>query len=382
MARCRSSALRRIPSLGLLALALGLASFPGCKREDPEIVALTKKATHVDEASRQLRQAWRTQYRRLNLLGVKALRPEPVQVLLTTEQKKNLEARLKVERDISRQALIREALEKDVEIRALTETLEHLKNELPDPEIVSRNESHYGLALRFLRRQGRSNSEAKALLSRATLHDRIAPGFEIYHFFRNGVYSAWVAQGSADFSPQDLARPDWEMLEARRDERLDENARLKRELQRLKGQKLDTEQEIDALKIEHRHLADGAAGLQEDNATQLARLNSMHYLVGVRDALRDSGIIETPLFDKERSGRSWRDRLFTQSLDLRHGQTLQFPAQAFGLKRIGKVVVVPGSYIKDEHYRVTLSPDGQWASVELLSLERFRNDKVVFALVE
>lgn len=382
MARCRSSALRRIPSLGLLALALGLASFPGCKREDPEIVALTKKATHVDEASRQLRQAWRAQYRRLNLLGVKALRPEPVQVLLTTEQKKNLEARLKVERDISRQALIREALEKDVEIRALTETLEHLKNELPDPEIVSRNESHYGLALRFLRRQGRSNSEAKALLSRATLHDRIAPGFEIYHFFRNGVYSAWVAQGSADFSPQDLARPDWEMLEARRDERLDENARLKRELQRLKGQKLDTEQEIDALKIEHRHLADGAAGLQEDNATQLARLNSLHYLVGVRDALRDSGIIETPLFDKERSGRSWRDRLFTQSLDLRHGQTLQFRAQAFGLKRIGKVVVVPGSYIKDEHYRVTLSPDGQWASVELLSLERFRNDKVVFALVE
>lgn len=382
MARCRSSALRRIPFLGLLALALGLASFPGCKREDPEIVALTKKATHVDEASRQLRQAWRAQYRRLNLLGVKALRPEPVQVLLTTEQKKNLEARLKVERDISRQALIREALEKDVEIRALTETLEHLKNELPDPEIVSRNESHYGLALRFLRRQGRSDSEAKALLSRATLHDRIAPGFEIYHFFRNGVYSAWVAQGSADFSPQDLARPDWEMLEARRDERLDENARLKRELQRLKGQKLDTEQEIDALKTEHRHLADGAAGLQEDNATQLARLNSLHYLVGVRDALRDSGIIETPLFDKERSGRSWRDRLFTQSLDLRHGHTLQFRAQAFGLKRIGKVVVVPGSYIKDEHYRVTLSPDGQWASVELLSLERFRNDKVVFALVE
>jgi len=345
-------------------------------------VALTKKATHVDEASRQLRQAWRAQYARLNLLGVKPLPAEPLQVVLSPEQKRVLEARLKVERDISRQALIREALAQDAEIRTLTEQLERLKTELPDPEIVSRNESHYGLALRFLRRQGRTEGEAKAILSRASLYDRIAPGFEIYHFFKHGAYSAWVAQGAAAFSPQDLARPDWEILEARRDERLDENARLKRELQRLKGQKLDTEQEIDALKTEHRHLADGAAGLQEDNASQLARLNSLHYLVGVRDALRENGIIETPLFDKDRSGRFWRDKLFSQSLDLRQSRTLHFRAQDFGLKRIGKVVVVPGSYLRDEHYRLTLSPDGQLASVELLSLERFRNDKVVFALVE
>lgn len=366
-----------------LAVPLALAmTFPGCKREDPEIVALTKKATHVDEASRQLRQAWRAQYARLNLLGVKPLPAEPLQVVLSPEQKRVLEARLKVERDISRQALIREALAQDAEIRTLTEQLERLKTELPDPEIVSRNESHYGLALRFLRRQGRTEGEAKAILSRASLYDRIAPGFEIYHFFKHGAYSAWVAQGAAAFSPQDLARPDWEILESRRDERLDENARLKRELQRLKGQKLDTEQEIDALKTEHRHLADGAAGLQEDNASQLARLNSLHYLVGVRDALRENGIIETPLFDKDRSGRFWRDKLFTQSLDLRQSRTLQFRAQDFGLKRIGRVVVVPGSYLRDEHYRLTLSPDGQLASVELLSLERFRNDKVVFALVE
>lgn len=375
---------RPLPSWRMtLAVPLALAmTFPGCKREDPEIVALTKKATHVDEASRQLRQAWRAQYARLNLLGVKPLPAEPLQVVLSPEQKRVLEARLKVERDISRQALIREALAQDAEIRTLTEQLERLKTELPDPEIVSRNESHYGLALRFLRRQGRTEGEAKAILSRASLYDRIAPGFEIYHFFKHGAYSAWVAQGAAAFSPQDLARPDWEILESRRDERLDENARLKRELQRLKGQKLDTEQEIDALKTEHRHLADGAAGLQEDNASQLARLNSLHYLVGVRDALRENGIIETPLFDKDRSGRFWRDKLFTQSLDLRQSRTLQFRAQDFGLKRIGRVVVVPGSYLRDEHYRLTLSPDGQLASVELLSLERFRNDKVVFALVE
>lgn len=382
MACCRPFALYRRPTAALLALALGLATFPGCKREDPEIVALTKKATHVDEASRQLRQAWRAQYHRLNLLGIRPLHPEPIQVTLTLEQKQVLEARLKVERNISRQALLREALEKDAEIRVLTAELERLRAELPDPEIVSRNESHYGLALRYLRRQGCSEREAKGILSHASLYDRIAPGFEVYHFFKHGAYSAWVAQGSAPFSPQDLARPDWEILEAGLNDRLDENARLKREVQRLRGQKLDTEQEIDALKAEHRHLADGAAGLQEDNASQLARLNALHYLVGVRDALRESGIIETPLFDKERSGRAWRDKLFTQSLDLRQSRALQFRAQDFGLKRIGKVVVVPGSYLKDEHYRLSLSPDGQLATVELISLERFRNDKVVFALVE
>lgn len=367
-----------------LCLALGVLTLAGtaCKREDPEIVALTRRATQAEEASRELRQAWRAQYHRLKLLAVRPLPPEQLPLALSPEQKGLLEARLKAERDISRRALIRETLEKDKDIQALSQLLSQLRSELPAPELVRRNESHYGLALRFLRQQGCSATEAKAILSRADLLDRIAPGFEVYHFFRKGTYSAWVAQGSAPFSPRDLAQPDWELLQNQRDERREGNDQLRRELQHLKGQHLATEQEVHALRAEQRQLAEGAATLQQDNAHQLARLNSLHYLVGVREALRASGVIETPLLDKDRSGPAWRDALFTRSLDLREGRVLQFRARDYGLKRIGRVVLVPGSYLPNEHYRLTLSPDGQMATLELMSPERFRNDKVVFALID
>ena len=111
-------------------------------------------------------------------------------------------------------------------------------------------------------------------------------------------------------------------------------------------------------------------------------MNSLHYLVGVRDTLEKEGIIELPLFGKDQSGRNWRDAVFSRNLDLRTGATLVIKAQDLGLKQIGKVNVVPGSYTSSEHYRLTLSADRQTATVELLTLQRFKNDKVVFAVAE
>ena len=43
---------------------------------------------------------------------------------------------------------------------------------------------------------------------------------------------------------------------------------------------------------------------------------------------------------------------------------------------------MPVSYLKDEHYRLTISEDKQSATVELITVSRFRNDKVVFAVTD
>ena len=44
--------------------------------------------------------------------------------------------------------------------------------------------------------------------------------------------------------------------------------------------------------------------------------------------------------------------------------------------------LVPGSYLPGEHYQLTISADRQTAIVELLTMQRFKNDKVVFAVTE
>ena len=356
--------------------------FVACKREDPQILALTAKASQADDAAQQLRQAWSEQFRRLGLAGVGDLRFAADPLLLTEDQKKALEARIRIEKDTSRQGLLREILEKDAELRILNDHLVDLKAALPAPEIARPNDSHYGLALRFLKSHGHSDAEARKALSRVIISERLAPGFEVYHLYANGEYGTWVSQGTASITPRSLARQNPNPLIGERDQAVAVGRRLQRELQALESQKLDIEQEIAAIQAERALVLEGQARLQSKNAEQLARLNSLHYLVGVQDTLEKEGTIEVPLFGKDQSGPNWRDAAFTQHLDLRTSHTLLIRAQDLGLRHIAKVSVVPGSYTQGEHYRLSLSGDRQTATVELLTLPRFKNDKVVFAVAE
>jgi hypothetical protein len=366
----------------VLTAALLPAAFLACKREDPQIRALTERAAQADEAAQQLRQAWREQFRRFTRAGLRPLPSEASLLRLTAEQKLALEARVHLEKDSSRQALLREILDKDVEVQALSDRLQSLQAALPAPEIARPHDSHYGLALRFLKNQGLTDDQARKALSRVAISERLLPGFEVYHFYLHGQYGTWVSQGKAPIPPRELALQDPDQVVSEREEAVALGRRLQRELGLLEGQKRVIEQEIAAIESERTGLLEGRSQLQSENAQQLARLNALHYLVGVRDTLEAEGIIEVPLFGKDHSGRNWRDAVFTQNLDLRVSRTLVIRAQDLGLRQIGKVTVVPGSYLPDEHYRLSLSPDRQTATVELLALSRFKNDKVVFAVVE
>jgi hypothetical protein len=359
-----------------------LAGAPGCKREDPQIRALTERASQADEAAQQLRQAWRDQFRRFSLVGMKPLPPGPLPLQLTPEQRLALEARVRIEKNSSRRALLQEILDQDGEVKAQTERLRGLQAALPAPEVASPHDSHYGLALRFLQGRGQSLEQARKTLSRVALSDRLAPGFEVYHFYVAGEYGTWVSQGRAVATPRELARLEPEPSTAARDQALARGRRLQRELGLLEGQRKLIEQDIAAIQSERAKFLEDRTQLLSENTQQLAQLNSLHYLVGVRDALEAQGVIEVPLLGKDHSGRSWRDGLFTQHLDLRAATSLVIRAQDLGLRQISKVIVVPGSYLADEHYRLTFSADRRSATVDLLDLPRFKNDKVVFAVVE
>ena len=359
---------------------LALAALVACQREDPQIRALTEQAAQADEASQQLRQAWSAQFKRLALVGVRDLRLDASPMLLTPAQKRALEARLRIEKDSSRRGLLQEVLDKEAELRTLSDRVMDLKAALPPPEIAQANDSHYGLALRFLQGRGLSEEAARKALSHVPLSERMAPGFEVYHFYVHGEYGTWVSQGGAAVSPRELDRREPDPLPGQRDAAVATSRRLQKQLGVLENQKRLIEREISGIQAERLGFLEGQARLRWENADQLARLNSLHYLVGVRAALEAEGIIEVPLFGLDRSGPAWRDAAFTQHLDLRTGTTLVIRAQELGLTRIGKVIVVPGSYTAGEHYRLTLSADGQAATVELLALPRFKNDKVVFAV--
>lgn len=369
-----------------LALALMAASFlmvsTACKREDPQIRELTQKAAEADKASQQLNQAGSEQQKKLAQAGVNDVKPNAETLQLTDEQKKALEERIKNEKNSSYQALLQEVLDKDKEIKDLNTKLAKLKADLPKPDVAKLNDSHYGMALRFLKKKGVPEAEAKKLVSRVAIMEKLAPGFEVYHFYANGNYGTWVAQGRARITPNDLMRQEREKIEGERDEAVAQNEKLQEEVTDLESQKQKITEEITTLQNERINLIEERTKLQADNAGQLAKLNSLHYVVGTRESLKAEGVIEIPVFAKDRAGKNWRDEVFTQSLDLRSAKTITIKAADLGLKKIGKVNVVPGSYLKDEHYKLTISPDKLSAVVELITVSRFKNDKVVFAVTD
>jgi DNA repair exonuclease SbcCD ATPase subunit len=357
---------------------------PACKRsgEDKEIRDLSQKAAELDKLSQQASTAGADQTRKLKEAGVNDVRPNAATLQLTEEQKAALEQRIKEEKNSSYQGLLQEVLDNDKEIKSLNEKITQLRAVLPRPDIAGPNDSHYGMAMRFLRRKGVPEAKARELISRVLIMDKMAPGFEVYHFYNHGVYGSWVSQGKAAVSPTELQAEAKAKIEGERDTAVEKSKQLAEEVADLNAQKAKISADIDALRVEKTNMIKEMDSLSAANEAQKARLNSLHYVVGERRALEKDGIIVVPVFAKDRAGANWGDGVFTKSLDLRNADSITLTAAEAGITRIGKVSVIPGSLEKDKHYTLTIAADKASATVKILVKDRFLNEKVVFALAE
>ena len=376
---------QRIQKILFGALTVGALLFaPGCNRatESKDVKELAQKAAELDQLNQQAAAASTVEQKKLAEAGVGKMAPDPATLQLTEPQKAALEARIKSEKNSSYQALLQEVLDKDQEIKGLNARIAQLRAVLPRPEIAQVNDSHYGLAMRFLRKKGVPEEKARLLISKVLVMDKLAPGFEVYHFYANGVYGSWVAQGRAEQSPTELQAEARTQLEGERDAATQKSVQLQADIADMTAQAEKLSADIDSLRTEKAGLTRDLAALTAANEAQKATLNSVHYLVGQRKSLEQKGIIVVPVFARDRAGANWDDGVFTQSADLRSEDSITFNAADAGLQKIGKINVIPGSLEKDKHYSVELSPDRTVATVKFLAKERFRNEKVVFALAD
>jgi predicted nucleic acid-binding Zn-ribbon protein len=372
------------PVIGILAVAM-LVLGPACRKgsdEPKELRDVAEKVGELDKLSQKANTAGAEQTEKLKAAGVNDVRPNPETLQLTEEQKQKLEERVKSEKDSSYRALLQEVIDKDKQIADLNEQIAKLKAVLPKPDVAKSGDNHYSMALRFLRKKGISEAKAKALIDKVNILEKLAPGFEVYHFYNNGVYGTWVTQGRAKISPNDLVREEREKVEGERDTAIAENEKLQEDVNDLQNEKNRLSGEIDNLRVERTKLINDMNELSAVNESQKSKLNSMHYVVGNRDQLKKDGVIVIPVFARDRAGSNWSDKVFTKALDLRTNDALTFTAADAGVKQISKVSVVPGSLEKDKHYSLTISPDKQTVTVKLLVKDRFVNEKVVFAVVE
>lgn len=370
--------------LGAFTVA-ALMLAPGCNKKDsenPEIRDLSQKAAELDKLSQKANVSGADQNRKLKEAGVNDVKPNAETLQLTEDQKVALEARIKAEKNSSYQALLQEVLDKDKEIKDINEKMAKLKAVLPKPDMARENDSHYGMAMKYLKKHGVKEEQAKKLISRVLIMDKLAPGFEVYHFYNNGVYGSWVAQGKATITPTELQAEEKAKIEGERDTAVAQSTKLTEELADLNAQKEKITAEVAGLQAEKTNMIKELEGMAATNEAQKSKLNSLHYVVAERKSLETKGIIVVPVFAKDRAGANWADGVFTKALDLRKEDSITITAAEVGLAKLGKVSVVPGSLEKDKHYSVTFSADKLTATVKLLNKDRFKNEKVVFAVTD
>jgi len=371
--------------LGVLAVAMLVIS-PACNKkgaEEPkEMKDVAQKVGELDKLSQKAGVVGAEQSRKLKEAGVQDVRPNAETMQLSDDQKKALEDRIKAEKDSSYKALLQEVIDKDKEIQSLNEKIAKLKSILPKPDVAREGENHYAMAIRFLKKKGISENEAKRLVSRVNIMEKMAPGFEVYHFYSNGVYGTWVTQGKAKITPNDLIKEEREKVEGERDVAVAQNVQLQEDVNDLMSQKAQLSSDIEGLRTEKTKLIEDMNQLTATNESQKAQLNSLHYVVGARKKLETDGVIIVPVFAKDRAGAKWADGVFDKALDLRTADSLTITAADAGVKQISKVSVVPGSLEKDKHYSLTIAPDKSSVTVKILAKDRFKNEKVVFAVVE
>ena len=369
------------PRIRTILAAAALALILACGKQDAQVKDMAQKAEQAQATQTQVQQAGQRQQQQLAQAGLKDVtNPETMQ--LTPDQKALLEARLKAEKSTGTGALLQAILDKDKEIGELNKKINGLRALLPKPVLAKEGDNHYAMAMTFLRRRGISEDKAKDLIAKTNILEKLEPGWEVYHFYVNGKYGTSVSQGRAPLSPTESIKQARVKTEGERDEAIKKGQDLAKQVDSLNIEKQRVEADIAALRQEKAGLMGQVTSLNTLSEGQKAKLNSMHYIVGERAKLEKDGVVVIPFFSKNRMGPNAKSVRFDKDLilDGPAEPIVLIKAADLGIAKIGKINVVPGSLIKDQHYSISYSADRSSATVKILDLDRVRDDKVAFAV--
>ncbi len=378
--------------LMVLAVLVAVALLVACAESGPGVSSQMKTAQKIAKLEKQIDQRQQEmdtlvkQYVQQGGQDVGSI----VGPGLTPDQKQVLEARLKNEQGIGYGDLVTDILNKQKSIEDLKVQVQNVEKTLPAPVEVGKGEKHADIAMAYLTKdKGLDQNTAKRLVQQVNLMDDLQPGFKVWNFYNDGVYGTFVTQGDAKVSPYGVIQHAKQVLVneknsaiAQRDQLAAEKASLTQQVGDLTNRREELTQEVSLLQAERQDLTNKVNDLQAQRDDLQARNNSVFYRIGTRKNLVQEGAIRTSLFSKPKVVKYGEDQ-FPQHLDLRSGDTISLSAKMEGLDKIRRVSVAPGSLFKsNEDYVVTISQDGQDASLRLLAKDKFRASRSIVILVD
>lgn len=298
--------------------------------------------------------------------------PEGIASGLTPEQRALLAERIKTEK-MSTASLLNDLLAKDQQLHDLSAQLEEMKGRLPESVTATDGQRHDRIAMDFLIRHGVNADQAYKLVSQQLLSETLIPGFRVWLFYQNGLFGTWVTQGTANTSPKSLRDRVAKIVEEERDAAI---GALDAEKVAHSNTKADRDDLRNIAAASEKSLVE----TQEELKTMLAAaerqqaMNStLRYIVGSKREMQRAKIIDGSL-------RMLRSELSGSTVAAADGATLPpiDPAQ-YGLKKINKVTVVPGTVEQGTDYKATIV-DG-FLTLSITNPERFSQYAKFFVVV-
>lgn len=295
---------------------------------------------------------------------------------------------------LSAETSIQEQLKADIdelelELAALRDEKQRLEEQLPEPHRVANGQNHWQIAYDFLTEdRGLDSEAARRELARTALVDPIVQGFQIWNFHNGEDFGSFATQGDAPVSPGVLSR-------VKTQEAAEERQRLTRKVAALQGD-LDTRQAKIAslesrigIKTEEvaalRTYIDAQQEYEENLLTRIAgleeRLNSVYYTVGTSTQLRADGKVEDSFLSLGRMRLGdIESEDFDRRLDLRESPRIELRARDFDVSRIEGLELLPNNWEKNSDYRVSITDDGEMATIRFLEPNRFRLKTIVLVV--
>ncbi len=286
---------------------------------------------------------------------------------LSDDERKIIEDKTINEKDISIKSLLRDILDRDSENSRLKSEMAKYEALLPKSHIASEGESHYQIAMDFLTIEKKVEKErASRLVEETILFDPLIPGFRVWNFYAGDEFVTFVTQGSAAISPIELRKSS---------EKYPGD---------IKGEEKRLTAKINNLRSIRDQLESQIKDLLDEKQKMERLLNSLFYMVDLKENLLKKGIIKKGRFLvlglTKLKEISPEDYDYDKKIDLRGKDIIEIHANQFKLGEIKKVTLYPEFYKEGIDYEVKMEGDKQKAIVKILNSEKFRRDRVVISV--
>jgi len=302
---------------------------------------------------------------------------------LSKEEKEVLQRMINEERDISVKSLIQNTLDKDKQIGNLQLRINELEEKLPSPHVVQRGDSHFDIALNFLKNKKEIETEqAKELINRSMLYDNLIPGFKVWNYYSEGVFGSFITQGDADVSPNYVRRKAKKKIIDARDEAISAKIRLAKEIEAMEIRKEILISDLESLRNEKNSLISKINELSKQNEKIQKRLNSLYYIVDLKNKLKNKGILQGTgfLFLSTTKVANMSPENFNKSIDLREDNKIDVFAQYLNVNKIENVKIFPKYYEEGKDYKIIYAKNKKTARIEIISKDELKNMRIVIAV--